>query len=728
MGGSKKVTIGYEYRMGVHLALCHGPVNAIVEINSDGKNAWTGYSSGGVVTVDAPDLFGGQKREGGYAGDVEVCNGQLTAPARSYLEGFLSGFVPLYKGLTSLVFKSFYWTAMSPYIKPPEIVVDRTTAGWNTNGGVAWYAAKCAIGFDMNPAHIIYQCLTDPVWGLGYPISTIDTTSFTAVADTLHSEGFGLSLPWFESGTINDFVQLVLDHVGGVLRQDRATGKWTLKLLRADYSVGALLELNKNNCRVESFGRAAWGEIVNEVVVQYRDYHDNPKTITVQDLGSIEAQGAVISQEVDYPGIRSDALAARVAARDLQRYASPLAQATITASRVAHALNVGDVFALTWDQYGVSALPMRIVKIDKGSLTEGSIKIEAVEDIFGMPTGSYVEQQPSGAVNPVNVPTAVADAKLVEWPYYDAVRTLSAADFGVLDPDFGFAHFLAGAPTLDAINFDLRYSPNDVTYSDAGTGDFNPTARLAASMALTATPVAVTLNSRKFVDLVEVGDYAYIDNEILRVDAIDATAGTATLARGCLDTVPTLHSSNALVLFVGEYGAVDRTERIVSETAYYKPLTRTSRGLLDESLATDLTITFDNRAQRPYPPGRVRMNGNAYPTYISGNLTVSWAHRDRLQQTVSVVDTDEVSIGPEVGTTYELDFYGEGDVLLRSVTGVTGTSYAYADEVADAGYLQSRLRVVLRSRRDGLASWQEHSITVQRKGWGFNWGNNWGGN
>ena len=48
------------------------------------------------------------------------------------------------------------------------------------------------IGEGMNPAHIIYQVLTDPDWGYGAaPSDIIDEPSFLKAAQTLHAEGFG---------------------------------------------------------------------------------------------------------------------------------------------------------------------------------------------------------------------------------------------------------------------------------------------------------------------------------------------------------------------------------------------------------------------------------------------------------------------------------------------------------------------------------------------------------
>src|SRR5690606_6533837 len=38
--------------------------------------------------------------------------------------------------------------------------------------------------YGMNPAHIVYEALTNPEWGLGYPPAVLDLASFTAAADT----------------------------------------------------------------------------------------------------------------------------------------------------------------------------------------------------------------------------------------------------------------------------------------------------------------------------------------------------------------------------------------------------------------------------------------------------------------------------------------------------------------------------------------------------------------
>jgi len=44
----QKPTIGYRYGLGMHLALCHGPVDAIREILVDRRTAWAVTTGGGV--------------------------------------------------------------------------------------------------------------------------------------------------------------------------------------------------------------------------------------------------------------------------------------------------------------------------------------------------------------------------------------------------------------------------------------------------------------------------------------------------------------------------------------------------------------------------------------------------------------------------------------------------------------------------------------------------------
>jgi hypothetical protein len=132
-----------------------------------------------------------------------------------------------------------------------------------------------AICADMNPAHIIRECLTDTEWGMGYSEADIDDASFIAAADTLFDEQMGISILWQRENTIEAFVQDIIRHIDAALYVDRRTGKFVLKLIRDDYDPNALITLTPDNIeRVENYKRPAFGDLVNSVTVIYDDCDD----------------------------------------------------------------------------------------------------------------------------------------------------------------------------------------------------------------------------------------------------------------------------------------------------------------------------------------------------------------------------------------------------------------------------------------------------------------------
>jgi len=113
------------------------------------------------------------------------------------------------------------------------------------------------------------------------------------------------------------------------------------------------------------------------------------------------------------------------------------------------------------------------------------------------------------------------------------------------------------------------------------------------------------------------------------------------------------------------------------------------------------------RALRPYPPGRVRVNTLAYPSEITASPALSWAHRNRLQQNLE--GDESGNIGPEGGVTYRvrLTRTDSGTVLDESGV-VDGTSYAPPVQIFGRFTLRAELWAV----RGELASEQRHDFTV----------------
>lgn len=408
--GFSKTTVGYKYFIDTHHGLCHGPVDFVGHILIGEKFATNLLSSvwttNGTFSINQPELFGGEKREGGIQGSVSVMLGAQDQTVNAYLASMTGGSQIAYRGIVSLVTGGPMYIGTTAYPKPWAVRVCRVTKGWY--GGTCWYEEKAHIGtlalpnsgalHHMNPAHIIYQCLTDPRWGMGVDESLIDEDSFMAVADTLFDEGFGLTMLWNQAATIEQFLQLVLDHIAGGLTLNNSTGKYEILLIRGDYDIEDLDIYDESDIiQVIDYQRQGWGETVNEVTIVYTDPSTGKDTtISQQDLANIEAQGARVPAIVQMKGIKQHDIAKVVLARELASRVTPLSKVVFEINRRAWNTRYGGLFRLVWSPREINGTVYRVLKVSKGTLQKNSIRIEALEDIYALGIESYLGDEPGG--------------------------------------------------------------------------------------------------------------------------------------------------------------------------------------------------------------------------------------------------------------------------------------------------------------------------------------------
>lgn len=706
---SKKVTVGYKYRMGLHLIFCHGPIDKVTQIEMDGKVAWSGNSTGGSISISAEDLFGGEEKEGGVSGTVDLQMGLSSQAANSYLQSKLGSSIPAFRGVVGMVLRQVY-IGMSPYLRRWDIWGSRIHI--RQDGVAQWYDGKSEVLGDMNAAHIIRECLTDTQWGMGYPESDIDDASFQAAADQMFTEGMGLSLLWDKGTQLDDFIGQVLKHIDGSLYVHRTTGKFVLKLARGGYSVESLLQLNENNVlKVSDFKRGTIGELTNSVTVVYWDYNTGKQgSVTVQDIALVAQQGATNGTTVQYPGITRGALASQVASRDLKVMSTPLASATVYANREASSLNIGDLFVLSWPRYGVTQIVMRVMSVELGNLTSNQVKITAIEDAFALGQAIYAAPPPSEWTDPISEPAPCPYHLTFESPFWELVQRMGETEARALDVNSGFAMIAGVRPSSDATDARLMTNPGGAGYQSSSVVDFCPTALLDANI----TPAQTSIAIAGVVDseAIQTATYLQVGTEIMSLVSYSDTL--LVVGRGVLDTVPVAHSIGTRIWFSDVYCETDNIEYSSGETARLKLLPTTSKGTLAIGSAPEQTLVIGARPAKPYPPAKLRLNSTAYPASILGtvDLVVTWVHRDRLQQTVSLVDTEAGSIGPEAGTTYTIELRTAGGTLISTATGLTGLTHTFTLAVMGANY--GSLRVLLWSVRGGLASLQKHDWTFTR--------------
>lgn len=708
-GGGKRQTVGYQYYVGMHMVLCMGPVDNISKISVDNKEAWSGSSTGGTITISKPELFGGLGREGGVTGSIDIALGGPSQTPNSYLQSKIQPVMPAFKGVVSAILKQVY-VGINPYLKPWSFRATRLMT--RANGASQWYSSKAAIGLDMNPAHIIRECLTDSVWGLGYNESDVDDVSFTNCADTLYSENFGMSILWDKSTGIDEFITVILSHIEASLYVDRLTGKFKLKLIRNDYSVGGLLVLDSSSVsKITAFKRKTVAELTNQISVVFWDRSTGENnSVTIQDTALVQQVKTTIGTSRQYPGITNATLAGKVAARDLRSFSTPTAGGTLYATRKAANLNVGDVFVLNWPRYDLNGVVMRVINIELGTLEDNAIKIDFIEDIFAFGNAIYTNSTVSLWTPSTPQPAASPYHIAMDSPYYEIAQSLGDSAAANLDANSSYLLASCVNPIQGSINAQLWVA--EPAYTRYGNVEFCPTAVITNSMSITAT--VIPINSAIDIDLVVVGTWALIGTEIVRIDAVSASS--ITIGRGCLDTVPAAIASGTRVFFIDDFSNSDGVERVAGESISVKMLPTTGLGTLPIGSATALPITMTNRQRRPYPPGSLRFNGAAYPTTDltnSSDVIVEWNHRDRLSQTTTTIyDTTAGDIGPEAGVTYTLNVYNVSNSLIISYPNIAGTSQLVT--AATLGANIGNIKFELFSVRDSIQSFQKHIWTINR--------------
>lgn len=574
---------------------------------------------------------------------------------------------------------------------------------------------------DANPAHMIYECLTNTDWGMGSPTSAIDYDAFDLVSTTLWAEGFGLSMLWTRQASIQDFIQEILDHIQAVLYVDPATGLITLALIRDDYDPDTLDILTPDNADLASFSRKLWGDIVNEIVVTWTNpENEQEETITVQDDGSIAIQGDIISDSRNYYGVRNATLAQNLAMRDLRSAGQPLATMEAEVDRSQWALRPASVIKVTWPEYGLVELVMRVQSIDYGKPGDPTIRLSLIEDVYGLDVGTYDEPPSTSWTDPSSAPEPMDEVEIITLPYYFALGS-SVASF-TESPEYPevVAGVLATSDSDDTFAVELW---DQLALSTGGLGDYQQIsnlnvigrAELVADLDPEVTTAGVTFDNfigKTFptvAGFVIIGEAGEATNEIAQIT--DDAGGDYDLVRGALDTVPRFWPAGTKVWFLDESALFEDTViRAAGEVVDYKLLSRTSIGLLALADAPVESETLIERPWLPNRPANVTAYGEAWSSSISvidarGRtdpwVTVTWAIRNRLDEDALILAWDDASQTAEAGQTTTIEVRSESDVLITTHDGLSGTSF----DVPDASFGTAatvRLRVYSeRSDDDG---------------------------
>ncbi|RKG29969.1 hypothetical protein D7V21_16720, partial [Acinetobacter guerrae] len=680
--GTKKTDAGFRYFMSIHMGLCRA-IDDMIEIKVSDRSIWTGNISSAnssTININQPDMFGGDKGEGGIQGQLSICRGAMDQPILPQLADML-GKVPAYRGVVTFFFDGLI-CSNSPYPKPWSFRVRRTEAGWD---GSVWYPEKATIWLSdnkiksMNGAHILYEAQTNRIWGRGFSASQLDLDSFKSVADQLYAEGFGICLAWRRQENLNEFIQQIINQIGAAMFVDRTTGLWKLVLIRDNYNVANLQSYDYSNglLSVDDDNNSATDVVTNLVFVTYRDPITNQDLqIRAENLAAIQKHGA-IQESKSYAGIPTANLAGRLAARDMKIAQSSLKRFKLNFDRRAYLIQPASVFKVSIPERGIDSIVVRAVRVEHDTVTNGKISVTVVQDVFGLPATNYIKEQPNLWQPPSSEPMPIDRQAIYEVPFAELLSEFTVQQLQQMS-DQGYVGVIAEQPASLQLDFSiLGKIQSDTAFEQFGTGDFSFVSGITAAMPQTANLVTCTL-TKTISSNVQVGDRAFIDDEIVRVENIDSANNSLTLARGCIDTVPMRHAETATIKFYSNVSNVADRLFNTGQNLNFKLITRTSQGELNPALATQMNLVMQQRQAKPYPAGDFQINGQYFPAQTTGDVALNWSHRNRLLQTGKIPSFIDVTESAEADTTYHLSIFDADNTKIFEKNNILNTNYTWA--------------------------------------------------
>lgn len=626
-----------------------------------------------IVDINEPELFGGADEGGGFIGQLRLYLGGRFQQKDSWMIQQMSlptvqeevrGLTPIYKNFIT-------------------VVVPKSYIGKQSSIPSMWFEITnypCNLGFkpigeDLNPAEALFEIITNTEWGCKEQPENIDLEMLVKLGTVCEEESLGISIKIDQTTPAKDVVNNILDLINAVKYADTATGKLIFKLIRNDYKEDELLILNQSNCEQLEFNRLDWSETVSNIAVEYIEPNNKYEngTVTYRDMANPLITGTKTEKKLDGSFFTTPTNALAYAQRESISQGYPLASVSIVANREAGKLTIGDPFIVNWLPYGIAKMVMRVTDIDYGSLTDGRIKIEALEDVFGFGRTKFEYGDGIQWTKPELLPKDIIYKKFFEVPFEMQHSLDTYVDVVATQP----SQYTVGYSVWRLINNEFKVSMK--------TTNWTPTGRLVYGYSAD-TPFIDKLG----FEIKEVGMYGYIEKlmETINADTNDVfnnRAGTLLMQiddelmsfdnitrlpngnymvkgviRGIYDTVVRPHTAEAVAFFLTNPTSINGTNRIARKGEVKEENLNITTYSVDKEtefkLGDNITLITTRRSEQPSVMSNltVAQDRGSFTTFLKtfnaslgGDIYFKFNMRDKFKVS-SVLSQDEASYRGQV--------------------------------------------------------------------------------
>jgi hypothetical protein len=687
--GSYVLTDTFNIPVNTRYLVITGVYNALVvsDITIDSNSAVV-YGNTEIVSyggIFEPELFGGPENGGGWIGNYVFYFGGLNQDVDSNLTFYLgAGNVPAYNGVAHIVMPDHYIGESVNLRKIAFRVQSYSNNLALPNDG--------KIGTDINPAEAMVEILTNKWRGIGKSVLRIDTTSFYNAGVTLYNEGLGISIQVTSPQNGKELIREILRHIDGILFDHPITGLLTLRLIRDDYDEGTLPVYDASDIiSVENFTRTTWEDVYSQVKVSYQS-RDKDSTITAvaQDMAVANSSSdGLKTSQVSFPFCYEASVANKLAARELSQLSVPIFKMSLAMNRNGYGLLPGDVFKISWPEYGIVETVLRVGFFDSGALLDNRLVVDCAQDIFAVSDVVFGDPEPSlWADETGERPAPVTEYEIIDIPK----AVVEFLDIEVPDGQ-GFVVTLPIRPALTTPTYlpylgvetgVLDYVQEETTFPlyfeltseiDILDGfEDGVIASITAYYDATLGDIDIPSDANPFYQkglIYANGEWMGFDS--ISNDGVDEITVT-NLYRGLLGTLPVTHliGTKFIIFDFDSVGEVDiSTELMDDANVYFKFATRNASTVRDVSDDDEESFLLSQWTSSPARPRDVQIEGLRTGISLSAAQyvnDVTWVSGDRFS-----FEKENDSAGssgePE---TYNIDVYDiDTDTVVYSDTGVT---------------------------------------------------------
>lgn len=268
-----------------------------------------------------------------------------------------------------------------------------------------------------NPAAILYECLTNRIWGRALDQEMFDEASWVSVSQFFASRHIGMSF----SIDTQDKIGSIVDGIRSQLKTITTWDGEFLKLrclLDLTTTHGAVQTLNSTTCISIKAIRPLWHVTTNEIRAEFLNKSKNyrPDAVHVTDLGNRQMTGRVNSERIQLNGFIDYNTVRRQAFRILREKSYPAMSFEIVLNRFKSQLEVGDVFQLQWDDYDQDSTMYCIVtKIEDSDSSSDDIMLSATQDQTFIPAEGHEAVPSAPSVSPWELIPDLDETEIGLW-------------------------------------------------------------------------------------------------------------------------------------------------------------------------------------------------------------------------------------------------------------------------------------------------------------------------